>query len=75
MKEASSAALHKLRTYLNAAEPEMVYYLVNTWNSQGKAITYKELREAVLAGDIDQEYLKQWNDDYSKFVTEHLEPA
>lgn len=75
VQEASSAALKKLRTYLNAAEPEMVYFLVNTWNSQSKAITYKELREAILAGDIDQEYMKQWNDDYSKFVTEHLEPA
>ena len=71
----SDVALKKLRSYLNASEPEMVYFLVNTWNSQGKAITYKELRAALLQGDIDQAYLQQWHEDYSKFVTEHLEPA
>lgn len=71
----SDVALKKLRSYLNASEPEMVYFLVNTWNSQSKAITYKELRAALLQGDIDQAYLQQWHEDYSKFVTEHLEPA
>ena len=71
----SSVALKKLRSYLNAAEPEMVYFLVNTWNNQSKAITYKELRAALLQGDIDQAYLQQWHEDYSKFVTEHLQPA
>lgn len=72
---ASKIALTKLRKYLDASEPELVYFLVNTWNAQGKAITYKELREALLAGDIDQAYLQQWNEDYSKFVTEHLQPG
>lgn len=72
---AANLALQKLRSYLNAAEPEMVYFLVNTWNAQGRAITYKEIREALLKGDIDQEYIEQWQEDYSKFVKEHLEPA
>lgn len=74
-KSAASTALHKLRSFLNAAEPELAYFLVNTWNSQSKAITYKEIREAILAGDLDQAYLQQWHEDYSKFVTEHLQPA
>ena len=72
---AGKAALHKLRSYLNAAEPELVYYLTNTWNAQSKAITYKELREAILNGDIDQAYLMQWHNDYSNFVTDHLQQA
>lgn len=72
---AANLVLQKLRSYLNSAEPEMVYFLVNTWNAQGKAITYKEIREALLKGDIDQAYIEQWQQDYSKFVKEHLEPA
>lgn len=72
---AKQTALDKLRSFLDANEPEMVYFLTNTWNAQGKAITYKELREALINGDIDQSLLYQWNEDYAKFVTEHLQPA
>ena len=65
--------LRKLRAYLDAAEPELVYLLVNTWRFQGKAITYKELREAILAGDIAPDFWDEWNQDYSRFVTDHLQ--
>lgn len=72
---AAMAVLRKLRSFLDKNEPELVYFLVNLWNSQGKAITYKELREAILNGDIDPEYIAQWQQDYSWFVVEHLQPA
>lgn len=72
---AEAAALRKLRSFLDANEPELVYFLVNLWRSQGKAITYKELREALLSGEISAEYLDQWQQDYAKFVTDHLQPA
>ena len=72
---AADAVLKKLRKFLDASEPELVYFLVNNWNSQGKSITYKELREAILNGTLSTDYLKQWQQDYSKFVTEHLQPA
>lgn len=67
--------LRLLRSFLDANEPGLVRILVNTWNSQGKAITYKELREAILRGDIKQEWLAEWMEDYSRFVKEHLQPA
>ena len=41
----------------------------------GKAITYKELREAILSGDISAEYLEDWQQDYARFVTKYLQPA
>lgn len=72
---AAITALQKLRSFLNSAEPELVYFLVNTWRLQGKAITYKELREAILAGDITGDLLEQWRQDYSGFVVRHLQPA
>lgn len=67
--------LRLLRSFLDKNEPGLVRILVNTWRSQGKAITYKELREAILSGDVTQEWLEDWMQDYSRFVKEHLQPA
>ena len=75
-KDAESAAvLRKLRAFLDAAEPQLVYFLVRTWNLQSRAITYKELREAILRGEISADYLEQWYQDYSHFVIDRLQPA
>ncbi|MBQ9166451.1 MAG: hypothetical protein IJX71_05970 [Oscillospiraceae bacterium] len=70
-----TAILQLLRSFLDAKEPSLVHLLVNTWRTQGKAITYKELREAILAGDIDQELWEDWQQDYSRFVVQHMQPA
>lgn len=67
--------LRQLRSFLDKNEPGLVRILVNTWNSQGKAITYKELREAIEAGDISTEWLEDWMQDYARFVTKELQPA
>ena len=70
-----SRVLRILRSFLDANEPGLVRILVNTWRSQGKAITYKELREAILAGEISADILDDWMQDYSRFVVEHMQPA
>lgn len=67
--------LRRLRSYLDKKEPELVYWLVNTWRTQNRAITYKELREAILAGDINWDLLQEWQQDYTAFVSAHLYPA
>ena len=72
---ADAAVLRLLRSFLDANEPALVRILVNTWRSQGNAITYKELREAILAGDVSPELLEEWMQDYSRFVTRELQPA
>lgn len=74
-KVAHDAALQKLRQFLNASEPELVYWLQNNWTNQSNAITYKELREAIMTGSLDQQMIYDWQQDYSKFVTDHLRPA
>lgn len=68
------STLKALRAFLDANEPRLVLFLVTFWNNQERAITYKELREAILAGDIDPEWLEQWQQDYSVFVTTYLQP-
>lgn len=70
-----AAVLRLLRSFLDANEPGLVRILVNTWRAQGKAITYKELREAILNGDISVEYLEDWMQDYSRLVKDHFQPA
>ena len=67
--------LRLLRSFLDKNEPGLVRILVNTFRSQGKAITYKELREAILAGEISAEWMEDWMQDYSRFVSEELQPA
>ena len=70
----SATVLRRLRSFLDANEPGLVYFLTNLWRNQGKAITYKELREAIIAGEISADLLDQWQQDYTKFVTEHMLP-
>lgn len=67
-------ALLKLRKFLDTNEPELVQFLQSLWNAQGRAITYKELREAILKGYITKEILDEWQKDYSRFVIRHVEP-
>ena len=68
-------ALQKLRSFLDRKEPDLAYILVTLWRHQGEAITYKEIREAILAGELSEAILEGWRQDYSKFVKEHLEPG
>ena len=70
-----ASVLLRLRSFLDANEPGLVRILVNLWQSQGKAITYKELREAILSGDIDSTLLDDWMQDYNRFVVQHMRPA
>lgn len=67
-------ATHKMRKFLDAKEPELVLFLQTLWNNQGKAITYKELREAILEGYLSEKLMEEWYHDYSKFVIERLAP-
>ncbi len=77
VKKASvdSLVVRQLRAFLDANEPDLVYFLVNLWRTQGKAITYKELREAILNGELSTDYLEEWRQDYSNLVTEQMLPA
>lgn len=64
----------KLRAFLDEKEPELASFLQTLWHNQGRAITYKELREAILSGEMSPAWLEEWQQDYSRFVTKHLLP-
>ena len=71
---AERLALAALRAFLDPAEPDLVALLVNLWHHQGRAITYKQLREAIIYGDLSVIEWEQWQQDYVKFVTLYLRP-
>lgn len=71
---APNVALMKLRSFLNTKEPELVKFLVTLWHNQGRAITYKELREAILKGFLTAEIINEWQKDYSKYVIDYIKP-
>ncbi|MDO4281344.1 MAG: phage minor head protein [Peptococcaceae bacterium] len=68
------STLAKLRAFLDMREPELVQFLVTLWHNQGRAITYKELREALLNGEMTASQLEAWQEDYSAFVVQYLHP-
>ena len=66
--------LDRLNNYLDAEDGEPVKWLVRFWGDQQKAVTYKELREAILAGQISETMLQEWQIAYSNLVTNKMKP-
>lgn len=73
--KAGKDALTKLNDYLNANTAAPMYWLHDLWSNQQNAITYKELREAIINGYMDEKTLQAWQQDYANFVAVHLAPA
>lgn len=60
--------LRRIEEYLENNCDEPVEILCGFWEDQQNAITYQELRQAVLDGAISQETLRLWSQDYSALV-------
>ena len=60
--------LKKLEDYLKTASSEPVELLCGFWKDQSNAITYQELRQAVLDGELDEKTADEWMQDYSFLV-------
>ena len=73
--KAGKDALKHLNDYLNAATPEPMYWLHSLWGNQQNAITYKELREAIKNGYMDEATLQAWQQDYAKVVSKRIFPG
>ena len=65
--ENSQEILRRLEAYLESAAVtgEPVKILCGFWEDQQNAVTYQELRQAVIEGTISQETLRLWMQDYS----------
>lgn len=63
-----------LNGFIDYSSPKLCTVLNRTWKNQQQAITYKEIREAIFAGQLDMSYLAQWRQDYSKFIINGYAP-
>jgi SPP1 gp7 family putative phage head morphogenesis protein len=70
----NNATLRRLRSFLDAQEPQTVRWLVSNWEGQQNAITYAEIREAILTGGMSERQLNQWQRDYAVLINEKLAP-
>lgn len=72
--QGAQEALDRLEEFLKSDDvlKEPVKILCSFWKDQRTAITYKELREAVKAGTINNDTLRQWQQDYSYLVKTKL---
>lgn len=72
--ENGQEVLRRLEEYLESASVtrEPVEILCGFWEDQQNAITYQELRQAVMDGAISQETLQLWSQDYSVLVASRL---
>lgn len=71
---ANRIALRQLYSFIDVNEPRLARFLNNMWREQEKAITYKQIREAILSGDITPAMVESWQQSYSRFVSEHMLP-
>jgi len=62
----------RLDDYLDSSLFEPVRFLVGFWNDQQALLSYKEIREAILAEEMAIEVLELWQQDYSVLVTNHF---
>lgn len=65
--------IDRLEGFLTQESPKLVYWLGQLFEEQQNAVTYAELREAMLNG-FEQQIWK-WQEDYAKFVNEKLSPV
>lgn len=65
--------LRRLDDFLNTESPKLVEWLYSVFQDQQVAVSYKELREAVLGGYEVQ--ILQWQDDYARLINERLAPV
>lgn len=69
----SQEVLRRLEEYLKGNFEEPVEILCGFWEDQQDAISYQELRQAVASGEISQQMLREWAQDYSVLVANKLQ--
>lgn len=69
-----ASVLERLSKFIDRESPHMSSFLYRMWGDQQQAITYHELREAILDGGLSIDYLLDWQQDYSQYLSECYAP-
>lgn len=66
--------LNRLNSFLSKNQKEPVEFLCGFWEDQQNAISYQELRMAVLEGYLTEQVYQQWSNDYTNLVINQFDP-
>lgn len=66
--------LRRLRDFLDNSAGEPIEILCGFWGDEQKALTYQEIRQVILSGDINDDLAKQWANDYTYMLTHQFTP-
>lgn len=64
----------RLERILQQEEPRLIRWVRRTWNDQSADITDDQLRRAIIAGEVPEEWAQVWSEHYADFVNERLGP-
>lgn len=64
--------LDRLERYIEENDDRPIKLLVSHWKDQENAISYGEIKDAILNGSDGEEFMKEWTDDYTRFVRDKL---
>lgn len=71
--ESAKRMLDKLQSFLEDEAGDVERMLCGFWKDQGDALTYQEIREVILAGELTKELLAAWRNDYSVLVSKKMD--
>lgn len=66
--------LDRLERYMDSHEDQPMRLLARHWKDQQEALTYQEIREAILYEGFGSELMREWTEDYSRFVIDKMAP-
>lgn len=66
--------LARLSSFLDTESPHLAEFLYREWGDMQHAITYHELRDAIIQGELSISYLTDWQQRYSRFVNDAYAP-
>lgn len=67
-------ALQRLRSFLDAEEPQCVEFLSGFWRGQQARMGYGAIQEMIVSHNPSSALLAQWRQDYAMFVNSTLAP-
>lgn len=68
-------ALDLLDVYINNESPKLIKLLAGRFSGLKDAVSYEDLRDALLSGELDESMLEEWRQEYSKIITDVILPT
>ena len=67
--------LDRLDRYIDDHDDQPMRLLATHWRDQQDALSYREIREAILFEGVSTSLVRDWTEDYSRFVVDKMAPV